>query len=253
MIDALGAPQSVLVLGATSDIAAATLGRFAQMGRLHRAVLAARDADALAQVAATVHASGVADVEQVPLEASDPDSVAAAVHAGFAGGDIDVMLVAFGVLPDQQRALAQPDLAVRAAQVNFVGAGVAALHAANALRRQGHGVLVVLSSAAGERPRRSNFVYGATKAGLDALCTGLGDELQGSGAAVMVVRPGFVRTKLTAHLQPAPLATSPDAVAEAIARHLTARSGTVWVPGALRPVMSVLRHVPRPIFRRLPL
>lgn len=253
MIDALGAPQSVLVLGATSDIAGATLTRLATMGRLHRAVLAARDPDALAQVGEHLRAMGVADVTQVPFEARDPDSVADAVDAGFAGGDIDVVLIAVGVLPDQQRALARPDLAVCAAQVNFVGAGVAALHAANALQRQGHGVLVVLSSVAGERPRRSNFVYGATKAGLDALCTGLGDELHGSGVSVVVVRPGFVRTKLTAHLQPTPLATSADAVAEAIAEHLRSGSGTVWVPGQLRPVMSVLRHLPRPIFRRLPL
>jgi decaprenylphospho-beta-D-erythro-pentofuranosid-2-ulose 2-reductase len=253
VIDALGAPQSVLVLGATSDIAAATVTRFAAAGRLRRAVLAARDPDALSVVAGHAHALGVRDVVQVPLEASDPDSVEAAVSAGFAGGDIDVVLVAFGVLPDQQRALARPDLAVCAAQVNFVGASVAALHAANALRRQGHGVLVVLSSAAAERPRRSNFVYGATKAGLDALCTGLGDELHGSGASVVVVRPGFVRTKLTAHLQPAPLATAPETVAEAIATHLTTGSGTVWVPRQLRAVMSVLRHLPRPVFRKLPL
>ena len=253
MIDALGAPQSMLVLGATSDIAAATLARFAAAGRLRRVVLAARDAEALSLVAGHAHTLGIIDVVQLPLQAGDPDSVETAVSAGFAGGDIDVVLVAFGVLPDQQQTLARPDLAVHAAQVNFVGAAVAVLHAANALRRQGHGVLVVLSSAAAERPRRSNFVYGATKAGLDALCTGLGDELHGSGASVMVVRPGFVRTKLTAHLPPAPLATSPDTVAEAIAAHLTAGSCTVWVPRQLRPVMSVLRHLPRPAFRRLPL
>jgi len=253
VIDALGAPQSVLVLGATSDIAAATLTRFAAAGRLRRAVLAARNADALSVVAAQAHSLGVPDVVQVPLEARDPDSVEAAVSAAFAGGDVDVVLIAFGVLPDQQQALARPELAVCAAQVNFVGASVAALHAANALGHQGHGVLVVLSSAAAERPRRSNFVYGATKAGLDALCTGLGDDLHGSGVSVMVVRPGFVRAKLTAHLQPAPLATDPELVAEAIATHLTAGSCTVWVPRQLRAVMSALRHVPRPVFRRLPL
>ncbi|HEY8301038.1 MAG TPA: SDR family NAD(P)-dependent oxidoreductase [Jatrophihabitans sp.] len=253
MIDATGQPQSVLVLGATSDIAAATLVRFAAGGRLRRAVLAARSAEALDVTATRLRTLNVREVVQVPLEASDPGSVENAVEAGFAGGDVDVVLIAFGVLPDQQGALARPELAVAAAQVNYVGAGVAALHAANALRRQGHGVLVVLSSVAAERPRRSNFVYGATKAGLDALCTGLGDELHGTGVSVLVVRPGFVRTKLTAHLQPAPLATSPEAVAEAIARHLSAGSQTVWVPRTLRPVLSVLRHVPRSVFRRLEL
>ncbi|HEY2296602.1 MAG TPA: SDR family NAD(P)-dependent oxidoreductase [Jatrophihabitans sp.] len=252
MINALGAPQSVLVLGATSDIAAATVTRLAAGGRLHKVVLAARDPDALSLVAEQVQALGVPEVVQLPLEARDPRSVEAAVSAAFAGADIDVVLVAIGMLPDQQRTLARPELAVCAAQVNFIGAGVAALHAANALRRQGHGVLVVLSSAAAERPRRSNFVYGATKAGLDALCTGLGDELHGTGVSVVVVRPGFVRTKMTAHLPAAPLAITPEAVAEAIATHLTVGSCTVWVPRTLRPVLSVLRHLPRPVFRRLP-
>ena len=253
MIDALGAPQSVLVLGATSDIATATVARLAAGGRLERVVLAARSPDGLAAAADRVRDLGVRDVATSPLDASDPDSVAAVVSHAFATGDLDVVLIAFGVLPDQRRALSDAALAVASVQVNFVGAMVAALHAAAALRQQGHGMLVVFSSVAAERPRRSNFVYGSAKAGLDAFCTGLGDELYGSGVSVLVVRPGFVRTKMTAGLAPAPLATTAEAVAEAIAAHLTAGSRTVWVPASMRPAMSVLRHVPRRIFRRLPL
>jgi len=253
VIDALGAPQSILVLGATSDIAAATVTRLARGGRLDRVVLAARSADELAVEADRVRALGVADVRTAPLEASDPDAVATVVAAAFSGGDLDVVLIAFGVLPDQRRALADPAFAVASARVNYLGALSASLHAANALREQGHGVLVVLSSVAAERPRASNFVYGSAKAGLDALCTGLGEELRGSGASVLVVRPGFVRSKMTRGLKPAPMATTPEAVAEAIAIHLTGGSRTIWVPAQLRHVMSVLRHLPQPVFRRLPL
>ena len=115
-----------------------------------------------------------------------------------------------------------------------------------------HGAIVVLSSVAGERPRKANFVYGSSKAGLDAFATGLGDALQGTGVHVMVVRPGFVRTKMTAHLEPAPLSTTPEQVADAIVLGLRRRKETIWVPGAMRFVMSALRHVPRPIFRKLP-
>jgi decaprenylphospho-beta-D-erythro-pentofuranosid-2-ulose 2-reductase len=123
---------------------------------------------------------------------------------------------------------------------------------ANRMKAQGHGSIVVLSSVAGERARRSNFVYGSSKAGVDAFFQGLADALVGTGVHVMVVRPGFVRTKMTAGMKPAPLSTTPEAVADAIVAGLARGSTTVWVPPALRYLMSALRHVPRPLFRRLP-
>jgi decaprenylphospho-beta-D-erythro-pentofuranosid-2-ulose 2-reductase len=119
------------------------------------------------------------------------------------------------------------------------------------MSRQGHGTIVVLSSVAGERARRSNFVYGSSKAGLDAFAQGLGDRLHERGVHVMVVRPGFVRTKMTAGLDDVPLSTDPDAVAESIATGLRRSSHTVWSPAPLRAVMAALRHLPRPLFRRL--
>jgi decaprenylphospho-beta-D-erythro-pentofuranosid-2-ulose 2-reductase len=110
-----------------------------------------------------------------------------------------------------------------------------------------------MSSVAGERARKSNYVYGASKAGIDAFAQGLGDRLAGTGVNVMVVRPGFVHTKMTAGMDQAPLSTTPDAVAAEIVKGLARGSHTVWAPPPLRLVMSVLRHVPRPIFRRLPI
>ena len=112
-------------------------------------------------------------------------------------------------------------------------------------------VVVLLSSVAGERARRSNFVYGSSKAGADAFYQGLGDRLAGTGVKVMVVRPGFVTTKMTAGLEPAPLSTTPEAVARAVTHGLERGRDTVWVPTTLRFVMSGLRHLPRPVFRRL--
>ncbi len=253
MIDALGAPQSVLVLGATSDIAIATMTRLAERGRLRRVVLAGRHSEALDHEAGRLRALGISDVTIATFDALKPHTIAPVFRQAFTPGDIDVVIVAFGVLPDQEHALLEPDLALSSVQVNYVAAASACLNAANALRHQGHGVLVVLSSVAAERPRRSNFVYGSAKAGLDALATGLGDELHGSGASVVVVRPGFVRTKMTAGRPPAPLATTADAVAQAIVASLPLGTRTVWVPRSLRYLMSLLRHVPRALFRRLPL
>jgi NAD(P)-dependent dehydrogenase (short-subunit alcohol dehydrogenase family) len=131
--------------------------------------------------------------------------------------------------------------------------GLGALASRAITRHAGRGVLVLLSSVAAERARRSNFVYGSSKAGVDAFYTGLGDSLVGTGVSVLIVRPGFVKTKMTEGMQPAPLSTTADEVAEVIVRALESGAEEVWAPRPLRAVMSVLRHVPRPVFRRLPL
>jgi decaprenylphospho-beta-D-erythro-pentofuranosid-2-ulose 2-reductase len=113
--------------------------------------------------------------------------------------------------------------------------------------------VVVLSSVAAERARAGNAIYGAAKTGLDALAQGLADATTAAGVRVLVVRPGFVRGSMTAGLEPAPMATTPDAVAAATVRALDSGAHTVWVPGRLRVVFSVLRHLPRSIYRKLPL
>jgi decaprenylphospho-beta-D-erythro-pentofuranosid-2-ulose 2-reductase len=168
-------------------------------------------------------------------------------------GDIDLVLVAFGVLGDQDVAEHDTAEALRIIDTNFTGAVSVLVPIAERLRSQGHGTIVVLSSVAGERARRSNFVYGSSKAGLDAFCQGLGDALVGTGVRMVIVRPGFVHSRMTEGLDPAPLSTTPDAVAQAILDGLARDREIIWVPAALRGVMSGLRHVPRPVFRRLPL
>ncbi|MFI6015421.1 decaprenylphospho-beta-D-erythro-pentofuranosid-2-ulose 2-reductase [Streptomyces sp. NPDC051243] len=251
MKDAFGLPQSLLVLGGTSEIALATARRL--IARRTRTVwLAGRPSPALERSAADLRALG-AEVRTVTFDALDPESHEPVLGKVFAEGDIDMVLLAFGLLGDQARDERTPLNAVRVAQTNYTGAVSAALVSASALQSQGHGSLVVLSSVAGERARRANFIYGSSKAGLDAFSQGLGDALHGTGVHVMVVRPGFVRSKMTAGLEEAPLATTPEAVATAIELGLRRRSETVWVPGTLRVVMSALRHAPRGLFRRLPI
>ncbi|MET7286038.1 decaprenylphospho-beta-D-erythro-pentofuranosid-2-ulose 2-reductase [Streptomyces sp. NPDC005573] len=250
MSAAFGPPQSLLVLGGTSGIALATARRL--IARRTRTVwLAGRPSPALDEAAGSLRALG-ADVRTVAFDALDPASHEAVVGKVFAEGGVDMALLAFGILGDQAQDEREPLRAVQVAQTNYTGAVSAGLVAARALQNQGHGSLVVLSSAAGERARRADFIYGSSKAGLDAFAQGLGDALYGTGVHVMVVRPGFVRTAMTAGLAPAPFATTPEAVATAIELGLRRRSETVWVPGTLRVVMSVLRHAPRALFRRLP-
>jgi decaprenylphospho-beta-D-erythro-pentofuranosid-2-ulose 2-reductase len=166
---------------------------------------------------------------------------------------VDIVLLAFGVLGDQTEAEANPDEAVEMATINYTGAVSAGLRVAGRLRAQGHGVLVVLSSVAGDRARRSNFIYGSTKAGLDAFAQGLGDALHGSGARVLIVRPGFVRTRMTEGLPEVPMTINPDDVARIIVTALRKGRETVYAPGPLRLVMTGLKAVPRPLFRKLPI
>ncbi|MEV5799294.1 decaprenylphospho-beta-D-erythro-pentofuranosid-2-ulose 2-reductase [Streptomyces collinus] len=244
MKDATELPQSLLVLGGTSDIALATARRL--IARRTRTVwLAGRPSPALEEAAGRLRALG-ADVRTVAFDALDPESHEPVLDKVFAEGRIDMVLLAFGVLGDQAHDERDHLRAVRVAQTNYTGAVSAGLVAGRALQTQGHGSLVVLSSVAGERARRADFIYGSSKAGLDTFAQGLGDALYGTGVRVMVVRPGPLRAG-------GPLTTTPEAVATAIELGLRRRSEVVWVPGSLRVVMSALRHAPRALFRRLPL
>lgn len=251
MRDAVGTVQSILVLGGTSDIGLAIARRLAAP-RGATVVLAGRDEAALEAAAAGVSAAGASSVETAAFDADDTDTHDGFCEKVFAGRDFDVVVLAVGVLGDQQHAEVDHRAAVDILHTNVVGCASIALCVGQCLRRQGHGTLVVLSSVAGERVRRSNFVYGASKAGLDGFAQGLGDSLVGSGANVMIVRPGFVVSKMTQGRDPVPFSTTPEAVAEAVDGALRRGTEVVWVPGILRLVMAVLRHLPRMVFRRLP-
>ena len=251
MIDALGEPQSVLVLGGSSEIARATVEALPR-ARLRRAVLAGRPSPALEEAATHLGNLGIPTVEIAEFDATATESHGTFIDGVFDDGDVDIVILAFGVLGDQTQIEADPTQAVHIATVNYTGAVSVGLHVARRLRAQGHGHLIVLSSVAGDRARRSNFVYGSTKAGLDAFAQGLGDALVGSGASVLVVRPGMVRTRMSAGLPEAPMTTDPEVVAKVIVQALRKGKHTVYAPGPLRYLMGAVKVVPRPVFRKLP-
>jgi decaprenylphospho-beta-D-erythro-pentofuranosid-2-ulose 2-reductase len=251
MENAFGEPQTIVVLGGTSDIGLAIA--HALVSPVTRTiVLACRDLERGEQAAASLR-------DPVEVVVTHFDGADTRSHAGVIDeiarrvGDLDVVVLAFGELGEGEATGTDPEAAAQLAHVNFTGALSASVAVANQLRRQGHGTLVVMSSVAGERVRRANFVYGATKAGLDGFAQGLGDSLAGSGARVLVVRPGFVHSSMTKGLKPAPFATTPDRVAAITVKGLRSGRRTVWAPGVLRYVFMVLRHLPGPVWRRLPL
>ncbi len=248
MKDALGSVQSALVLGGTSEIALAIIDRLIA-DRCRTVVLAGRDQDAL-ETAAAPRRSASVSVSTASFEATQTADHADQLAAVFAlHPDIDLVVLAFGVLGSQDAFDHDPAAAAEAVTANYTGGVSASLAVATEFRRQGHGTLVVLSSVAAERSRKSNFVYGSSKAGLDAFAQGLGDALAPDGIRVLIVRPGFVHTRMTAGLEAQPFSTTPEAVAEATERALRRGAEMVWAPGILRWVFTIMRHLPRPVWR----
>lgn len=252
MLNSLAAPQSLLLLGGTSDIALEIALAYSRRVRGLRVTLAAREGRSRVAAAERLRAAGCI-VDVLDLDARTPEAHARCVTEAAEGGDIDIAVVAYGILGDNERAWQDVEAGLDLARVNYVGPVATGIALGQQIRRQGHGVVVALSSVAGERPRRSNFVYGSTKAGLDAFYTGLGEALREDGGRVLVVRPGFVRSKMTAGLAPAPLSVTPRQVADAVLAAVDRGAEETWVPSTMRVVMSVLRHLPRPVFRRLPI
>lgn len=252
MRDALGALESVLVLGGGSDIAVATVKELAK-ARTRTVILAGRDTAKLEPVAQELQAAGVTTVELIEFDASKPATHEAIIDKVWADHpDLDLVLLAFGVLGDQDAFDDDPAGAAEAAVTNYAGGVSSGLAVAKHLKAQGHGTLAVITSVAGERTRADNFVYGSTKAGLDAFAQGLGDQLAGSGASVLIIRPGFVRgTAMTEGLPDGPMATDAQAVATDIVTGLRHGANVVWSPAKLRYVFAVLKVLPQPIWRKL--
>jgi len=248
--NALGAVSTVLLLGGRSQIGQAIVTALIDGGATH-VLLAARGGVAEPELAA-LRRDGV-DVRACDFDGTDPAThpqlVAAAVDQL---GDIDVVIDAFGVLGSNDEYEADPVAAADAVTANFGGHVSVDLLVAERLRDQGHGTLVVLSSVAGMPVRPGNYVYGAAKAGLDGFATALGDRLAGSGAAVLVVRPGYVHTRMSADVEPAPFSCTAEDVAAAVVAALRTGRRTIWVPAQLAPVFTILKNAPRALIRRMP-
>lgn len=246
-------PRSVLLIGGSSEIALAIATRLAADGPIHPYLLG-RDRARLQAAAEALRRAGCATSDLDLVDAGDLAAHGPAIARAFERrGGFDIVVVAVGVLGAQEALDADPKLATEVMQINFTGAGSLLLHCLRRLRDQGRGTMIVLSTVSAERPRAANAIYAAAKAGFDALAQGLADAGAGSGARVLVVRPGFVKTRMTEGLPPAPFATTPEVVADATARALTGSAHTIWVPGYLQFIFAILRHMPRRLWRRMPL
>ena len=253
VLDAVGNPQTILLLGGTSEIGLAICERYLQNAHA-RIVLAAMPGDpGRDDAVAQMKAAGARSVELIDFEATDPDSHPKMIEEAFANGDVDVATVAFGILGDAEELWQNQRKAVLAAEINYTAAVSVGVLLGEKMRAQGFGQIIAMSTVAGERVRRSNFVYGSTKAGLDGFYLGLAEALREFGVRVLVIRPGQVRTRMSAHVKEAPLTVDKEYVANLAVTAAAKGKELVWAPAAFRYVMIVLRHVPRNIFRKLPI
>jgi short-subunit dehydrogenase len=243
--------QNILIIGATSGIAEAVARRYAAKGC--SLVLVARSQPKLDVIAADLVARGAASVRTQVWDACDatrlPDVVAFAWEVLTS---IDVALIAHGTLPDQQRAATDLPYAIEQFRVNGESAVLCMLALSSRFEAQRKGTLAVIGSVAGDRGRPSNFLYGAAKSAVEACASGLRARLFKSGVNLLLIKPGFVATPMTAGLNlPAKLTATAERVAQNITGAVERRTAVLYTPWFWRFIMLIIRQIPEPIFKRL--
>jgi decaprenylphospho-beta-D-erythro-pentofuranosid-2-ulose 2-reductase len=252
MDNAFGQPQSVVVLGGSSDIARAITKRLCA-ARSNTVVLAGRNQQLLDVAQQEAHDYGARQVDTVLFDAKDPSNAGRTVTECFkkVGSAVDLVIVAVGLLGDQERYENDPDLSTEMMTVNFTWPVAALAEVRGRLIAQGSGRILVISSVAAIRVRRAKYLYGGAKAGLDRLCVGLADSLEGTGVTLQILRPGHVRSKMTTGAKEPPFANGVDQVAEDVMNGLAHSNRVIWSPPILRYVFALLRHLPAPLWRKV--
>ncbi len=251
MTDATSAaPRRVAIFGATSGIAVAVARRLTASGA--GIVLVGRDGDAIATAARDLKVRGAASVTEITGDLAAIDTLGdIAERAWSALSGVDLALIAYGSLPDQTALAADPGTVAPMLALNLASPAVLALHLARRFEAQGSGTIAVITSVAGDRGRKSNFLYGAAKGGLQRFLEGLRHQLYPAGVQVLDIRPGFVATRMTEHLpRGGPLWAEPDRVAADIVRAVERRRAVLYTPWFWRIILVIVCALPRPLFHR---
>ena len=245
--------KNILIVGATSGIAEALARRYAAEGA--NLFLVARNLGKLQIIASDLLARGAMSVQTFVMDANNSDLISAMTVSAWATFDsIDVAVVAHGTLPDQQRAEIDIPYAIAEFRTNAESVITCLIALAEKFESQKSGVIAVISSVAGDRGRASNYLYGAAKAALDTFASGLRVRLFKSGVHVLIIKPGFVATAMTAHLNlPKLLTVNPNLVARDIRLAISKRKNIIYTPFFWRWIMLAIRWIPETIFRRLKL
>lgn len=244
--------RHILIVGATSAIAEATARRFAQDG--DRLYLVARNPERLAAVAGDLKTRGATQVETMVLDANDTTKHADLItQAETTMGGLDTILIAHGTLSDQKACESSFDETLKELQTNCLSVISLLTHVANRFEAQKHGIIVVISSVAGDRGRQSNYVYGTAKGAVSIFLQGLRNRLSRSGVTVITIKPGFVDTPMTASFRKGKLWASPEKISEGIYRAIKRKSDVVYLPWFWKWVMLAIRMIPELTFKKLKL
>jgi decaprenylphospho-beta-D-erythro-pentofuranosid-2-ulose 2-reductase len=252
MDNAFGQPQNVVVLGGSSDIARAIVRKLCA-ARTNTVVLAGRNQALLDEAAREARDFGASTTSTVLFDAEDPSNAARVVDECLehVGQPVDLVIIAVGLLGNQSAMENDAAAATRMLTVNVTWPVAALTHLRARLVAQGHGRILVISSVAAVRVRRTQYLYGGAKAGLDRLCQGVADSLEGTGVSLQLLRPGFVRSKMTTGQKEIPFTTGVNEVADNTLRGLASGERVIWSPPLLRYVFFVLRHLPAALWRRV--
>lgn len=243
-------PQKVLILGATSAMAQATARLLADRGASF--FLVARDPYKLQAVVSDLQTRGAKTVYSVAMDLDDLDEHGPTIDSAVQIlGSIDLALLAHGVLGDQKAAERDPRVAEAIYRTNFLSPASLITTLANYFESRGTGCLAVISSVAGDRGRKSNYVYGASKGALNVLLDGVRNRVDRAGVHVLTIKPGFVATPMTAHLPRGPLFAEPRTIGRGILRAVASRQDTVYLPGFWRLIMLVVRTIPARVFKNM--
>ncbi|HUY16452.1 MAG TPA: SDR family NAD(P)-dependent oxidoreductase [Acidimicrobiales bacterium] len=252
MENAFGQPQNVVIFGGSSDIARAITKKLCA-ARAHTVILAGRNQGLLDAAALEAQEYGATKTNTVLFDANDPSNAERTVSEAFAkvGDQIDLVIIAVGLLgnqtSDQESAAASAEMIT----VNVTWPVAALAEIRNRLIAQGSGRILVMSSVAAIRVRESTYLYSGAKAGLDRICSGLAQSLEGTGVKLQLLRPAVVRTKMTVGADEPPFTTGANEVAENVMRGLASNDDVIWSPPLLRYVFFVLRHLPAPLWRKV--
>jgi decaprenylphospho-beta-D-erythro-pentofuranosid-2-ulose 2-reductase len=239
---------NVLILGAGSDIAVALARNFASNG--YGVQLAARNVNRLQPLQSDLAIRYNSACTLHEFDAERPETHTAFLDSLPAMPDVSISV--FGYLGDQQKAELDWEECHRILQVNYVGAVSILNRIAEKYAALGHGTIVGISSVAGERGRKSNYLYGSAKAGFTAYLSGLRNRLSAATVHVLTVQPGFVYTRMTEHLKlPALLTASPEQVADAIVAAVRKKKNIIYVKWIWRWIMLVIRCIPEPVFKKM--
>jgi short-subunit dehydrogenase len=243
-------PRKILVLGATSGIAEATCRIWAAEGA--RLFLVARNAEKLAAVATDLRTRGASYVDTAVADLDNTEQHPTLLaHAVNSLTGLDVAYLTYGILGDQAKAEQDFNTAAQIIYTNYMAPVSLLTWLANFCVQRHAGTLAVISSVAGDRGRKSNYLYGSSKAGLSAFLGGLRNRVDREGVTVLAIKPGPVKTAMTSGMKGSEKFADADKVAQSIVKAIDKRQDVLYVPFQWQPIMFIIRNIPERIFKKL--